>query len=66
MFEVSKVLDRNKRPAGEVIPLSRVVRSCHLMPQWENDLLAPLDTPLDSYTDFFVNDFLDIHSYLSL
>lgn len=66
MFEVSKVVNNEGRPVGEVIPLSRIIRSCHLIPQWENDLVAPVDCPLDAFDKFLVNDFLDVHSYLSL
>lgn len=66
MFEVSKVLGRGGQPVGEVISLDQVVRSCHLIPKWENDLRAPLDFALDTFTDFLVNDFLDLHAYLSL
>lgn len=66
MFEVSKVVDSEGRPVREVIPLSWIIRSCHLIPQWENDLVAPIDSPLDVFDKFLVNDFLDVHSYLSL
>ncbi|KIO16784.1 hypothetical protein M407DRAFT_12650 [Tulasnella calospora MUT 4182] len=49
MFEVSKLLGRDKMPVGEVIPLSQVMRSCHLIPRWEDDLTAPVDAVLDAY-----------------
>ncbi|KIO21736.1 hypothetical protein M407DRAFT_45836, partial [Tulasnella calospora MUT 4182] len=64
VFQVSKVLNNRGQPTGEVIPLGQIVRSCHLIPQWENDLTAPMDCPLDVFNKFLVNDFLDIHSYL--
>lgn len=66
MFEVSKVVGSEGRLVGEVIPLSQIIRSCHLIPQWEDDLVAPIGSPLDVFDKFLVNDFLDVHSYLSL
>ncbi|KIO23145.1 hypothetical protein M407DRAFT_215387 [Tulasnella calospora MUT 4182] len=66
MFEVSKLIGRDGKPLGEAIPLSQVVRSCHLIPRWEDDLEAPIDAALDTYCNFFVNDFLDCHCYLTL
>lgn len=66
MFEVSKVFGTDSSPVGEVIPVSQIVRSCHLIPKWEDDLVAPIDSVLDVFDTFFVNDFLDSHCYLSL
>ncbi|KIO15986.1 hypothetical protein M407DRAFT_86553 [Tulasnella calospora MUT 4182] len=66
MFEITKLVGKDGHPIGEVIPVSRIVRSCHLIPKWEDDLVAPVESVLDEFTTFFVNEFLDLHCYLSL
>lgn len=68
MYEVQKERQHDGTPLAEVIPLSAIARSCHLVPKFTEDLEYVLDhtTILDEYEVFFVNDFLDLHAYLVL
>jgi hypothetical protein len=54
---------------GEIIPLSRIRRTCHLIPVFGRT--TPVFSPssgsaLDSYNVFYVNSYLDLHSFQML
>jgi hypothetical protein len=68
MYEVKKEQHPGGGLAAEVIPISHISRSCHLMPHFKNDLATALDPGevLNTYETFFVNEFLDLHTYLTL
>lgn len=68
MHEVKKSRHADGRLLAEVISLSRIIRSCHLVPRLDHDLETATDpgNSLDTYDLFSVNDFLDLHVYLIL
>lgn len=51
-----------------VLRLNQLARSCHLAAVHDDDLVGVLDadTILNTFEDFYVNDSLDLHSYLHL
>jgi hypothetical protein len=65
MHEVQHALEPNGMQSSGIIPLTSIVRSCHLIPKFGEGYnhLWSAEEILDNWDTFFVNDFLDIHSY---
>lgn len=68
MYEVKRSMESNGQCSAAVIPVTQIYRSCHLIPYLKEDLVTALDpdTVLDTCDSFFLNDFLDLHSYTIL
>lgn len=68
MYLVHKVVDGRGIQSADIVPISQISRSCHLVPQLTDDLTTRLSphSILDDFSTFYVNDFLDLHSYLIL
>lgn len=68
MYRVRWQKDSQGKRKASIVSAASIMRSCHLIPRMENDLSGVLSPSLvlDSFDEFFVNDFLDIHSYLNL
>ncbi|KAG8947757.1 hypothetical protein FRC03_000937 [Tulasnella sp. 419] len=66
LLEVSRVISHvnHKRQSG-VIRLDSIYRSCHLIPKFGKriDPRWEAETVLEQCNNFYVNDFLDLHSY---
>jgi hypothetical protein len=67
MFLVSKSFVDGRQESA-VIPLTMVIRSCHLIPRMDDDLREPIPPhkTIDHFNTFYVNQFLDLHTYLTI
>ena len=65
-YRVSKKFLRDGSRDTAVVPITDIMRSCHLSPIWDMDLRTVHDNVLDSFDHFRLNDTLDPHSYLTL
>lgn len=65
MYMVSRST-RQHRQYASVIPVSRIARSCHLIPQWGSsaDRTWSSETVLEKATTFFVNPYLRHHDFI--
>ncbi|KAG8942374.1 hypothetical protein FRC03_003269 [Tulasnella sp. 419] len=68
MLEVQKAFCGDGLRDCSIVRVDQIVRSCHLIPKWRDDLSSMLepDEVYNKFDTFYVNDFLDLHSYLSL
>lgn len=69
MYKVKWDVDAltGQKRAGIITP-DFLIRSCHLIPKMSDDVLQVVkpEDVLDRFDEFYVNDFLDLHSYLNL
>ncbi|KAI0738856.1 hypothetical protein C8Q80DRAFT_1222176 [Daedaleopsis nitida] len=66
MFKVSHSHYRGGRRRASIIPLTQIVRSCHLLPIWGKhvDPAWTSKNVLDKCTRFFVNPYLRHHDFM--
>ena len=55
-------------PHSEIIPLDRIVKSCHLIPNFRNkiDLHWTADTVLEQCNSFFLSRWTDMRTFYFL
>jgi len=65
MYQVHRTKLADGLPEAEIIPLTRVARSCHLIPIFGDNWEYTWDPSevLEGWKDFYLNDFFDIHAY---
>lgn len=51
---------------GKILPLSLICQTCHLIPEFGEEtpyFISSQPSVLESYSLFYVNSFLDLHSF---
>lgn len=51
---------------GEVLPLSLIRQTCHLIPEFGEEtahFITSQPSVLETFNSFYVNSFLDLHSF---
>ncbi|EIW76990.1 hypothetical protein CONPUDRAFT_62545, partial [Coniophora puteana RWD-64-598 SS2] len=66
LFSVSKAYRRRPHRQISIIPISNILRSCHLIPKFGTNIGSKpdADDALDTYTTFYLNPYLRAHDYL--
>lgn len=67
MYMVKRDVNRDGVQLAGIITPESLIRTCHLIPKWEDDILRVIkpEDVLDRFSVFYVNDFLDLHSYIN-
>lgn len=66
LYRVKRAYKSPNRRAAVVVPVDQIIRSCHLLPHYRDEIPWRSSNVLEQCESFYVNKYLDVHTFVSM